>query len=198
MLTQTQHPTTQAHTTKAAAEVRELIASLHKLESVLKADNLDLTALSAAKDDIKAKHSGLALSLRQTHDSACRSLKLHLEALPIHEVFNTLFAPAEAGYALDSSRIWVRRKGRDICAVIGAVLAALGRRVASPFNRHQLARECDVFCELTERDAISNRRCLCTHYSLRPEYQALLTDENISFLRTFIAEAGLPQGLANR
>ena len=113
------HPTTQAHTTKAAAEVRELIASLHKLESALMADNLDLTALLAAKDDVKAKHSGLALSLRQTYDSACRSLKLHLEALPTNDLIVELFENQSEAET-------------DVSAQIQLLLNSLGKRVASP------------------------------------------------------------------
>ena len=115
------HPTTQAHTTKAAAEVRELITSLHKLESALVADNLDLTALLAAKDDVKAKHSGLALSLRQTYDSACRSLKLHLEALPMSDLITELFEDQ-----VDAQT--------DVLAQIQILLSFLGKRVASPLK----------------------------------------------------------------
>lgn len=188
MLNQTQHPTTQAHTAKAAAEVRELIASLHKLESALMADNLDLIALSAAKDDIKARHSGLALSLRQTHDSACRSLKLHLEALPTHALFNALFEPVkEAEYG----RVCVRFRGRDIVCVIGNVLSALGRRVASPFRAlTPISEECEIFCRLSVQDATRNRRHVHTYYYLRPEYQALLSKEDLNFLHTFLTELG--------
>lgn len=194
MLTQTQHPTTQAHATKTAAEVRELIASLHKLESALNADNLDLTALSAAKEDIKAKHSGLALSLRQTHDSACRSLKLHLEALPTHALFNALFEPVKQA---EYGRVCVRFRGRDICCVIGNVLSALGRRVASPFRPGRIGEECEIFCRLSVQDATRNRRHVHTHYYLRPEYQALLSKEDLNFLHTFLTELGdMPPELA--
>lgn len=196
MLTQTQHPTTQAHTTKAAAEVRELIASLHKLESALMTDNLDLTALLAAKDDVKAKHSGLALSLRQTYDSACRSLKLHLEALPIADLFQTLFEPVmEAEYG----RVCVRFRDRDICCVMEQVLDALGRRVASPYWPGRLDKDCKIFCRLVVEARTQNRRHLHIHYYLRPEYQALLSDETLSYLHTFLTELGdMPPELAGK
>lgn len=198
MLTQTQHPTTQAHTTKAAAEVRELIASLHKLESALLANEFDIAFLQSAKDEVKAKHTNLALSLRQTHDSACRSLKLHLESLPMSDVFAAMF---EVGNPLNRNLLWIAFRARDISAVVGAVLASLSRRVASPFLRGRLSEECEAFCSEAQVNAWNRDRSILgsgTFYSLKPEYQALLPEENISFLRAFIAEAGLPQGLANR